>query len=343
MYRSAPIVCCVLRKPRCKLTGQEKTRQELANLAPLPEPLAVAAVDNGEKSLYFNPAKFEQAFRASKLLASSQLVPEHYQRQPQNCFIALQVADRMQIDPFLYMQNTYVVHGKPGLNGALAIALINKQGPFIEPIRFEYAGDYGKNRQCTAIGVLASGRECSAVITWAMVVAEGWLSNSKWTSIPDQMLSYRSAAFLGRLYCPEVLMGMQTVDELIDAGPSVDAGDLEELPAGNEGLKALLTKPVTNEEEPEAPVDEAEDPVDNPEPEEAPEEDPVTAFSEHLDRLPRVPAPGREEGVLEYTCPTCKHICQQEELKSRKSQRKNADGEHRTIYYCPKCLVEAKI
>jgi hypothetical protein len=234
------------------MTGQERTRQELAQLAPSPEPQAIAAVDNGEKSLYFNPAKFEQAYRASKLLASSQLVPEQYRNQSQNCFIALQVADRMQIDPFLYMQNTYVVHGKPGLNGALAIALINKSGPFIEPIAFEYKGKYGVDRRCKATGILESGRVCEATITWEMVKAEGWLSNSKWTSIPDQMLSYRSAAFLGRLYCPEVLMGMQTVDELIDAGPQLDPEAHVPLPEGNEGLKALLgrTEPAT------APVEE---------------------------------------------------------------------------------------
>ena len=369
MYRSAPIVCCVSRKPRCKLTGQEKTRQELANLAPLPEPLAVAAVDNGEKSLYFNPAKFEQAFRASKLLASSQLVPEHYQRQPQNCFIALQVADRMQIDPFLYMQNTYVVHGKPGLNGALAIALINKQGPFIEPIRFEYAGDYGKNRQCTAIGVLASGRECSAVITWAMVVAEGWLSNSKWTSIPDQMLSYRSAAFLGRLYCPEVLMGMQTVDELIDAGPSVDAGDIEELPAGNEGLKAHLAKTVDNEAlgeaiettQPQCPEDllpeslrAKAEPPSYPTPDQDTsvlnEKNEILADALRESRPTDLPGPEpkpepelAKEPEPVYTCPTCKMDTVHSELTFKQSQRKNAEGVCRTIYFCPGCLIEAKI
>ena len=179
----------------------------------------------------------------------------------------------------------------------------------------------------------------------AFASGKGGVPNSMWTKRPRGQIDKCAEAAALRAAFPEEIGDDFTSDDgpMIYQHGQTAIPQKVEVPAGNEGLKALLTKPVTNEEEPEAPVDEAEDPVDNPEPEEAPEEDPVTAFSEHLDRLPRVPAPGREEGVLEYTCPTCKHICQQEELKSRKSQRKNADGEHRTIYYCPKCLVEAKI
>jgi len=58
-------------------------------------------------------------------------------------------------------------------------------------------------------------------VTWAMVEAEGWASKagSKWKSIPDLMFRYRSAMFLARLYCPEVLLGMHSVDELHDIQP----------------------------------------------------------------------------------------------------------------------------
>jgi hypothetical protein len=56
-----------------------------------------------------------------------------------------------------------------------------------------------------------------------MVKAEGWdiargesKMPSKWTTLPDIMGRYRSAMFLGRLYCPEVLLGLPTDDELHD-------------------------------------------------------------------------------------------------------------------------------
>jgi len=40
--------------------------------------------------------------------------------------------------------------------------------------------------------------------------------------MPELMLRYRAAAFFGRLYAPEILMGMQTAEEVADIA-STDA------------------------------------------------------------------------------------------------------------------------
>jgi hypothetical protein len=37
--------------------------------------------------------------------------------------------------------------------------------------------------------------------------------------MPELMLRYRAATLFGRLYCPEILMGLQTTEEAIDVGP----------------------------------------------------------------------------------------------------------------------------
>jgi hypothetical protein len=57
-----------------------------------------------------------------------------------------------------------------------------------------------------------------------MAKREGWYSRrdkygnetSKWQTMPELMLRYRAAAFFGRLYAPEILMGMQANDEVED-------------------------------------------------------------------------------------------------------------------------------
>ena len=51
-----------------------------------------------------------------------------------------------------------------------------------------------------------------------MVKGEGWLdkSGSKWKTMPEQMFTYRAASFFARKYCPDVLMGLQTVEEVRD-------------------------------------------------------------------------------------------------------------------------------
>ena len=52
-----------------------------------------------------------------------------------------------------------------------------------------------------------------------MAKEEGWLNKagSKWKTMPELMLRYRAAAFFSRLYCPEITMGMHTVEEIQDA------------------------------------------------------------------------------------------------------------------------------
>ena len=51
-----------------------------------------------------------------------------------------------------------------------------------------------------------------------MAVKEGWYqkNGSKWQTMPDQMLRYRAAAFFGRIYAPEILMGIYSADEVRD-------------------------------------------------------------------------------------------------------------------------------
>jgi hypothetical protein len=51
-----------------------------------------------------------------------------------------------------------------------------------------------------------------------MAKLEGWLDKpgSKWKTMPELMLKYRAAAFFGRLYAPEIMMGLYSADEVVD-------------------------------------------------------------------------------------------------------------------------------
>ncbi len=56
------------------------------------------------------------------------------------------------------------------------------------------------------------------VVTMDMAKAEGWVdkAGSKWKTMPELMMRYRAAAFFGRLYAPEITMGMHSTEEVID-------------------------------------------------------------------------------------------------------------------------------
>lgn len=99
----------------------------------------------------------------------------------------------------------------------------------------EFGGVYGC---CKEYGIpLVESPEVSI----ELAVKEGWYTKngSKWQTMPDVMLRYRTASFFGKLYAPELLMGLQTAEEVhdtIDVTPAddgtlqVDADALRETP-----------------------------------------------------------------------------------------------------------------
>lgn len=204
----------------------------MAAIPPTEQPLALrlaAVVDDGEFANLMDAGRFGHLQRVATLFASSQLVPSHFQNNAANCFIAMQMAMRMHVDPFMFMQNCYIVHGRPGLEAKLAIALVNSSGLFTDGLDYELRGgpdpmnpDYAARAWTTRKG--ASKPTQGPWITWDLVKAEKWdqpkgSAVSKWLTMPEIMFQYRAAMFFARLHCPERLMGMQTIDELDDIAP----------------------------------------------------------------------------------------------------------------------------
>src|SRR3990167_7625834 len=180
-----------------------------------------ALIEVPEATARFNipPRNFSEAERAALLYSQSSLIPVQFRGKPNDCLIIIQLANRQNVDPFMLMQYAYIVQGRIGLEGKYAIALMNARRPFRGGVHYDYEG-LGDTRSCVAWAVHAeSGERCSVRIGMDMAKREGWLRNPKWTTMRDQMLAYRAGAFLARLFCPEVLMGMQTKEELEDILP----------------------------------------------------------------------------------------------------------------------------
>ncbi len=173
----------------------------------------------------FRPKNLAGLWRLGQMFAQSGLIPDHYKGNVANCAIGCQMALRCNVDILTFLQSSYIVHGKPGIESKLAIAMLNASGKIKGRIRFKLEGE-GKNRSCTATVIDTDSAEpVSQKVDWAMVEAEGWASKagSKWKTMPDLMFQYRAAMFLIRVSYPDVLMGMQSREELEDIEPVADA------------------------------------------------------------------------------------------------------------------------
>ena len=172
------------------------------------------------RSMWNDSAMLAQAWRCAEFLGSSALVPETYQRHPENCLIALDLANRSGMSPLTVMQNLYIVKGKPAWAGQFAIALVNASRRFAKPLRPVFFGEEGTmSWGCYMETVDLEGNKIIGTkITMQMAKDEGWIdkSGSKWKTMPEQMLLYRAGAFFARVHCPDVLYGVQMAEEVKD-------------------------------------------------------------------------------------------------------------------------------
>lgn len=174
-----------------------------------------------------------------------------------NCVLALNMSQRLHADPLMIMQNLYIVEGRPGWSSQFIIAAINACGKF-SPLRFKVENlgtkhvtwstvewqdnpNGGKrtrreipheadmsNFRCTAYAIEKASGEMlyGPAVDLEMAINEGWFgkNGSKWQTMPEVMLRYRAASFFGKLYAPELLMGLQTAEEVQD---TIDLSDMQ--------------------------------------------------------------------------------------------------------------------
>lgn len=168
-----------------------------------------------------------------------------------NSVVALNMAQRMGADPLMVMQNLYIVEGRPSWSSQWIIAAVNGCGRF-SPLRFgikslgkkevERVESYWEDgkRNTKTIKVTINDKVCiawaveketgerieSPPVTIEMAVKEGWYTKngSKWQTMDEVMLRYRTASFFGKLYAPELLMGLQSVEEIHDAIDAIPDG-----------------------------------------------------------------------------------------------------------------------
>lgn len=171
----------------------------------------------------FAPASSAELDKCALRYSRSGIVPKQFQGNPDDCFIALEMAYRMGASPMALMQNMYIVYGSPSFSSKFLIAAFNTCGRFTA-IKYRMTGVKGTDTYgCVAYATEKATNATveSDEVTMRMAKAEGWATKtgSKWQTMPGLMLRYRAATFLIRTTAPEITMGLPTTDELEDIGP----------------------------------------------------------------------------------------------------------------------------
>ena len=105
----------------------------------------LAAVENNHASMavtsgFATMEGFQLLQRISNMFAKSSLVPKTFQGNLPDCAIAVNMAQRLNADPLMVMQNLYVVYGTPSWSSKFLIAVFNQCGRYTS-IHYEMTGE----------------------------------------------------------------------------------------------------------------------------------------------------------------------------------------------------------
>jgi hypothetical protein len=168
----------------------------------------------GALAFLHDGAALDHLYRVGKAFSMSGMVPAHFQGKPEACLVALMYAEQLGEHPMLIFQELSVINGRPSTSARFAIARANKSGLLQGPISWKSKGT-GDSLEVTASAVLAgTGEVITTTVSMKEAQADGWTRNSKYKSIPEQMLRWRAATRLINLYLPEVLFGLGVKDEI---------------------------------------------------------------------------------------------------------------------------------
>ena len=160
---------------------------------------------------------FNNAQRMCQCLATAGMLPAHFRGQENfgNCMIALEIAQRGQLPVMEIFQNLITVQGRISWYATYLIGRVNSCGKY-STLTWESEHENTENWRMRARSVELSTGEVlkGSWVSIRMARAEHW--GSKWNTMPEQMLRYRSAAFWVRAFCPNIAMGIKDQYEVED-------------------------------------------------------------------------------------------------------------------------------
>ncbi|EAW9499508.1 recombinase RecT [Salmonella enterica] len=208
---------------------------------------SIATTDNQTQkidnvSILTNGELFNRLRTLSEVMANSgNFVPAHFRGKPDSCMAVVMQAARWGMDPFAVAQKTFIVgdSGVLGYEAQLVNAVVNSMAPTKDRIHFEWFGAWEnivgrfvektstKGNKYIAPGWSLADEKGVGVRAFAtlkgesepreliLMLSQAQVRNSTlWVSDPRQQLAYLAVKRWARLYCPDVILGVYTADEI---------------------------------------------------------------------------------------------------------------------------------
>lgn len=195
---------------------------------------------------------------AARMATSKITTPKHLQGNEGDCMAIIMQAMQWGMNPYAVAQKTHLVNGVLGYEAQLVNAVITARAPVKERLNFEWYGDWskvnGKEDKSSDNGVRVSatlrGEQQPRVLEISMAQVGPVRNSPLWAADPRQQIAYLATKRWARLYCPDVILGVYTPDEVIER-EELDVTPVQSTVKkhqGASGLKAQMAERVQAQE-----------------------------------------------------------------------------------------------
>ena len=186
-----------------------------------------------------NYSELEGMINLARLMATSKVTIPVHLRNEGDCLAIVMQSAQWGMNPFSVAQKTFLLNGVLGYEAQLVAAIINKNAPIKERLNYQFVGNWDKvigntkektSRNGNIYRVSASTPEdekgCGVIVSATMhgetkprelhlMLTQVTVRNSTlWAEDPKQQLSYLASKKWSRLFCPDVILGVYTKDEV---------------------------------------------------------------------------------------------------------------------------------
>ncbi len=203
-------------------------------------------IQGSVNQLIFSDARMDRMMKMAEILAKGKVtVPQHLQNNVGDCMAIVLQAAQWNMDPFAVAQKTHLISGKLGYEAQLVNAVIITRAPVTGRPQYEWFGDWGrvigkfkdktnaKGETYRVPGWTLEDEKGLGIRIWMtmrgeteprvleLLLTQATVRNSTlWAGDPKQQLAYLAIKRWARLYCPDVLLGVYSADELESPEPS---------------------------------------------------------------------------------------------------------------------------
>lgn len=225
----------------------------------LPSPARPTVPDLNAAAMIVDTATIESIDRVARVMTTGRsTVPKHLQGNQGDCFAVVMQSMQWGMNPFSVAQKTHLVNGTLGYEAQLVNAVITNRAPIKSRLNYEWFGDWdriaGRFKEVPArnnpdekrivrdwliedekglgVRVWATFRDEDEPRELRLLLSQAGVRNSPlWGQDPKQQLAYLAVKRWARLYCPDVILGVYTPDELESPlpQPERDMGKVEDV------------------------------------------------------------------------------------------------------------------